>query len=102
MIANHTSIASVCTPIPSCLDKELIFCLQLFKRTCDQYDRLRKRNAFLDQYRKVALFSEGFEEFDNSRQVVQELIDEYKACESVDYVNWGRPSVPPEQAGVQA
>ncbi|KAG0163156.1 gamma-tubulin [Apophysomyces sp. BC1034] len=72
MLANHTSIAS------------------LFKRTCDQYDRLRKRNAFLEQYRKHPMFSEGMDEFDDSRQVVQELIEEYEACETPDYVNYGQ------------
>ncbi|KAL1925620.1 uncharacterized protein VTP21DRAFT_503 [Calcarisporiella thermophila] len=69
MLANHTSIS------------------QLFKRTCDQYDRLRRRNAFLEQYRKESLFADGLEEFDESRQVVQELINEYQACESPDYVS---------------
>ncbi|ORZ33238.1 tubulin gamma chain [Catenaria anguillulae PL171] len=39
MLANHTSIAT------------------LFERTCSQYDRLRKRNAFLDQYKKMPMFS---------------------------------------------
>ena len=39
MLANHTGIAS------------------MFKRTADQYDRLRKRNAFLDMYKREALFS---------------------------------------------
>ncbi|KAI8371447.1 tubulin gamma chain [Radiomyces spectabilis] len=71
MLANHTSIAS------------------LFKRTCDQYDRLRKRNAFLEQYRKHPMFSDGLDEFDDSREVVQELINEYEACETPDYVNYG-------------
>ncbi|ORX53984.1 tubulin gamma chain [Hesseltinella vesiculosa] len=71
MLANHTSIAS------------------LFKRTCDQYDRLRKRNAFLEQYRRDPMFNNNLEEFDDSRQVVQDLIDEYEACETPDYVNYG-------------
>lgn len=70
MLANHTSIAS------------------LFKRTVDQYDRLRQRKAFLDQYRREAMFSDSLDEFDQSREVVQELINEYEACESPDYVNW--------------
>ncbi|KAI8327456.1 tubulin gamma chain, partial [Blakeslea trispora] len=67
MLANHTSIAS------------------LFKRTCDQYDKLRKRNAFLEQYRKFSMFSDDLGEFDDSRHVVQELIDEYEACETPEY-----------------
>ncbi|KND04112.1 tubulin gamma chain [Spizellomyces punctatus DAOM BR117] len=71
MLANHTSIGS------------------LFKRICDQYDRLRKRNAFLEQYRREAIFADGLDEFDSSREVVQELITEYEACESPDYINWG-------------
>jgi tubulin gamma len=66
----------------------------------DQYDRLRKRNAFLDQYKKVAMFSDGLEEFDSSRQVIQDLISEYEACERHDYVNWGlqKEAAHPSQA----
>jgi tubulin gamma len=47
-----------------------------------------KKKAFLDQYKKEALFSDGFEEFDSSREIVQELINEYEACETPEYVNW--------------
>lgn len=71
----------------------------------DQYDRLRKRNAFLEQYKKEDMFANGLEEFDDSRsvhpilctgleallttrRVVQELTEEYRACESPDYVNY--------------
>jgi len=71
MLANHTSIAS------------------LFKRSIDQYDRLRKRNAFLDQYKKEKMFENGLEEFDESRATVEELLNEYKACESPDYISYG-------------
>jgi tubulin gamma len=35
----------------------------------DQYDRLRKRNAFLEQYKKEEMFANGLEEFDDSRSV---------------------------------
>lgn len=51
MIANHTSMA------------------QLFGRTISQYDKLRKRNAFLDQYRKEPMFEENLDEFDSARYV---------------------------------
>jgi tubulin gamma len=51
MLANHTSITS------------------LFKRTVDQYDRLRKRNAFLDQFRREEMFEDNLDEFDDSRYV---------------------------------
>ncbi|KAF9978881.1 gamma-tubulin [Actinomortierella ambigua] len=72
MLANHTSIAS------------------LFKRTCDQYDRLRKRNAFLEPYKQGSLSDRALEEFDDSREVVQDLINEYEACENSDYVSYGQ------------
>ncbi|KAF9398188.1 gamma-tubulin, partial [Podila epigama] len=62
----------------------------LFKRTCDQFDKLRKRNAFLEPYRQGSLFQDGLEEFDESREVVQDLINEYEACENADYVNYGQ------------
>ena len=71
MLANHTSIAS------------------LFKRTCEQYDRLRKRNAFLDQYKKMDMFKDNLDEFDQSRNVVQDLIEEYQAAEKEDYLQYG-------------
>eukprot|EP00741_Cyanophora_paradoxa_P003655 tig00000093_g3552.t1 len=71
MIANHTSIHT------------------LFGRVLSQYDRLRKRNAFLDNYKKEPMFKDDLAEFDNSREIVQNLVDEYKASESADYINWG-------------
>ena len=52
MIANHTSMA------------------QLFGRTISQYDKLRKRNAFLDQYRKEPMFEENLDEFDSARYAI--------------------------------
>ena len=63
----------------------LINFYQLFKRVRDQYDRLRKRNAFLEPYRRERMFANGLEEFDDSRQVVQDMIDEYQAAEKPDY-----------------
>jgi tubulin gamma len=51
MIANHTSMA------------------QLFGHTVSQFDKLFKRNAFLDQYRKEPMFQEGLEEFNSARCV---------------------------------
>jgi tubulin gamma len=35
----------------------------------DQFDRLRRRNAFLEQYKKEKLFENGLEEFDDARLV---------------------------------
>jgi tubulin gamma len=71
MLANHTSMA------------------ELFERLLKQYDRIKSRNAFLDNYRKEAVFQDSLEEFDHSREVVQNLIEEYRACERPDYVNFG-------------
>ncbi|KAI8802648.1 Tubulin/FtsZ, GTPase domain-containing protein [Cladochytrium replicatum] len=70
MLANHTSIST------------------MFKRTCDQFDRLRKRNAFLEQYKRETIFADGLEEFDISREVVQDLINEYEAAESENYLDY--------------
>ncbi|KAK9453903.1 Tubulin/FtsZ, GTPase domain-containing protein [Dipodascopsis uninucleata] len=69
MLANHTSIAS------------------LFKRILDQYDRLRKRNAFLEPYRKQPMFSENLDEFDEAREVVADLINEYRLAETSEYLS---------------
>ena len=44
--------------------------LQLFKRMLDQFDRLRKKNAFMEQYKKEKAFENGLEEFDDSRFAV--------------------------------
>ena len=35
----------------------------------DQFDRLRKRNAFLEQYKKEKVFQDGLEEFDDAKCV---------------------------------
>ena len=77
MLANHTSIRD------------------LFSRILKQYDQLRKRDAFLDNYRKCDMFADDLTEFDESREIVQSLIEEYRASESPDYINWGTDAPPP-------
>lgn len=69
MLANHTGIAT------------------LFKRTLVQYDKLRKRNAFLKPYQDEAPFRDGLGEFDAAREVVQDLIAEYEDAEREDYLS---------------
>jgi tubulin gamma len=69
MLANHTGIAT------------------LFKRIVFQYDRLRKRNAFLEQYKREAPFADGLGEFDESREAVLRCIQEYDAAEQEDYLS---------------
>ena len=69
MLANHTAIHA------------------LFDRCVKQYDKLRSRNAFLENYRQEAIFAETLDEFDDAREVVTSLSDEYRAAEGEDYVS---------------
>lgn len=71
MLANHTSISV------------------LFERIQRQFDKLYEKRAFLDNYRKQPMFEEGFEEFEDSYEVVRGLAEEYRAAEGPDYVTWG-------------
>jgi len=71
MLANHTSISS------------------LFERALRDYDKLRKREAFIDQFKKEDMFSDNLDEFDDSREVVQQLVDEYHAARKENYLSWG-------------
>jgi tubulin gamma len=69
VMANHTSIGS------------------LFNRTLKNFDLLFNRQVFIDQYKRFGPFKDGsLEEFHSSREVVQGLVEEYKACESADYI----------------
>lgn len=47
---------------------------------------MRKRNAFMEGYKKTAPFSENLNEFDEAREVVGDLIAEYEAAENEDYL----------------
>lgn len=47
---------------------------------------MRKRNAFMDGYKKTAPFAENLNEFDEAREVVMDLITEYETAESGDYL----------------
>jgi tubulin gamma len=68
MLANHTGIAT------------------LFRKIVGQYDRLRKRGAFLEQYKKEDPFRDGLGEFDEAREVVMECVQEYEDAEREDYL----------------
>jgi len=63
--------------------------LQLFSKVLREYDVMRKRNAYLVGFQKEKMFSDNLYEFDNAREVVASLIDEYKAAETPDYLKWG-------------
>ena len=71
LLANHTSIA------------------ELLDRLLSQYDRIKSRNAFLDNYRREPMFHDSLDEFDHARETVVNLIEEYRACERPDYVDFG-------------
>ncbi|CAG5128652.1 unnamed protein product [Candidula unifasciata] len=77
MLANHTNIS------------------HLFDRILKQYDKLRKREAFMDQFKKEDIFKDNLDEFDDSRESLQQLVDEYNAATRPDYLTWGT-----QQAGV--
>lgn len=53
----------------------------VFNRTLTQFNRLYVRGAFLNEYRKQPMFSEGLEEFEDARDVVSGLVRDYKSLE---------------------
>jgi tubulin gamma len=74
MLANHTSVAT------------------LFKRILGQYEKMRKRNVFIEGYKRTAPFAEGLEEFDVAKEVVSDLIREYEEAETEGYLDVGSSS----------
>lgn len=70
MMANHTSIR------------------QLFQKISKDYSGMKKMNAFIDQYKKEKMFSDSLEEFDESYNVVKNLIEEYANAEKPNFVDW--------------
>jgi tubulin gamma len=72
MLANHTGMGA------------------LLKRTVMQFDRLKGRNAFLGEYKKQRMFKDNFDEFDEARECVVDLMNEYKAAENEDYITGGQ------------
>ena len=62
---------------------------ELLGNLLHQYDRIRSRNAFLDNYRREPMFQDSLDELDHARETVQNLVDEYRACERPDYVDFG-------------
>ena len=77
MLANHTSIR------------------HLFNRTLAQFEKLYARKAFLDNYKEFPLFHRqggrgieiNLDEFDDAREVVWAVCEEYAACETADYID---------------
>lgn len=76
MLANHTSMHT------------------LLQRSVDQFGKLFKVGAFIESYRtQGSMFSESLDEFEYSREVVLSLIDEYKASQNIDYINYGSSEI---------
>ncbi len=69
MLANHTSMASVLSKI------------------VNEFNRLRKRNAFIEPYFQTKIFQDDPDEFENCREVVLDLMAEYKAAQTPDYIS---------------
>ncbi len=42
----------------------------------------------MDNYEQHEMFKGGLAEFDDAKETVESLCDEYKACESPDYVKY--------------
>ncbi|PNW82912.1 hypothetical protein CHLRE_06g299300v5 [Chlamydomonas reinhardtii] len=79
MLANHTSVR------------------HLFNKVLRDYEKLmgpkQERQAFMQAYRDVPRFADAagggtalLEEFADAKEVVQDLANEYAACESADYI----------------
>lgn len=47
----------------------------------------------MDQFKKENIFRENLDEFDNCRETVQHLVDEYQAATRRDYLSWGTQQV---------
>ncbi len=70
MLANHTNIRG------------------LFTTILNDYKQLRTHKAFMVHSEKYEPFATDLSEFDDSKEVVEGLIDEYKNAERANYVDW--------------
>nr|WFI63086.1 tubulin gamma [Hypsibius exemplaris] len=71
MLANHTSVQG------------------LFDSIVKQYDKMKKRNAYLDRFTNEKNWA-GVSDMEQSREVVANLIEEYKAAAKPDYIDYLR------------
>ena len=71
MLANHTSIA------------------QLMQGIVDAHNSMFKKKAYIDMFRKEDMFKDSLDEFNDSMDVVNKVIEEYNASERADYLEWG-------------
>ena len=71
MLGNHTSMAVVLTGI------------------LDEFNKIYKKKAFIENYRKEDIFKNGLEEFTDSVDVIEKVVAEYNATQRNDYLEWG-------------
>ena len=70
MLANHTSINL------------------LMQQIVESFNKMYNKKAYLDSFRKEDMFKDSLAEFDDSLDVTMKVINEYKACEKKDYLQW--------------
>jgi len=71
MMANHSNIHT------------------LFARMLNSYAKLRNRKAFLKNYQDYAPFKDNLDEFDEAKETVKALMNEYKATATKSYTQYG-------------
>jgi len=69
MLANHTSVST------------------LFHQAATDFDKMKKRNAYIDQFKKADMFKDNLDEFDDAREVVGKLIEEYRMATKPEYLS---------------
>ena len=69
MLANHTSIR------------------QLFQKIMQNYRDMRGKNAWINTFLTQPVFNNSASEFDDSEEVVQMLIDEYRNAEKPNFID---------------
>ena len=72
LIAHGASLDCYRATEPELADLTDIKYEYLLSKTLQQYDRLKARGAFLEQFKKEKMFSESLDEFDNAREVRME------------------------------
>ncbi|QLG73407.1 hypothetical protein HG535_0E04910 [Zygotorulaspora mrakii] len=61
--------------------------ISLFDVSCKTFDKIFSKGAFLNTFKDGKMFQNGWDEFAESRQVVQNLVEEYLAAEQETYLD---------------
>lgn len=70
MLGNHTSIRT------------------LMDTLLADFDKMYKKKANIFNFQKYSLFMDSLDEFEDAREVVKDLSEEYKAAEGKDFLDW--------------